>query len=135
VEHDKFRSKLSAYQDGEIDAELRDEISLHLRECAICRKELSELKQIDSLLGGMPDLGTSEALASQIVANVAQAERDNLSKDGLPHRIFTRVLQIADSVFELMPGRECQKTSTLDEFGDFPPLLLSHAYFQVIGRP
>jgi anti-sigma factor RsiW len=36
-------------------------------------------------------------------------------------------------VFEMLPGHGGHDTPAMDEFGDFPPLLLSSAFFQVIG--
>lgn len=134
MENDRYRSKLSAYKDGELDGSLSEEISFHLRNCVACKKELAEFERIDALVRGMPRFEVSEAFAAQIIANVAVKERDLLDLAHFSKRIFAKFLQLADSVFELIQGHEYRRTATLEEFGDFPPLSLSHAYFQLIGK-
>jgi hypothetical protein len=136
MECDKFRSKLSAYKDDELAADLINEISLHVRSCTVCREELNELDRIDSLVRGMPHLDASELFASRVSAGIAATATKSTPYGitSLPRRIFTGFLQLADIVFELFPGHEYHRTATLDEFGDFPPLSLSNAYFQVIGH-
>ncbi|MGO9312911.1 MAG: anti-sigma factor family protein [Syntrophobacteraceae bacterium] len=134
MENDRFRSKLSAYKDGELEGSLSEEISFHLRDCVACKKELAEFDRVDALVRGMPRLEVSEAFASQIISKVAIKERDILAPAPFSKRIFSKFMQLADSVFELIPWHEYRRTATLEEFGDFPPLSLSHAYFQLIGK-
>jgi anti-sigma factor RsiW len=134
VENDKYRSKLSAYKDGKLNGRLSEEVSLHLRNCVACKKELAEFERVDALVRGMPRLEVSEAFTSQIVAKVVVKQGDLLDFAPLSKRIFAKFLQLADSVFELIPAHEYRRTATLEEFCDFPPLSLSHAYFQLIGE-
>jgi hypothetical protein len=134
MECDRFRSKLSAYKDGELAVGLLDEISIHLRNCAVCRKELGELDQIDFLVRGLPQIDLSEMFASRVCEGLAVAEPAAHGVTGLLQSIFTGFLHLAEVIFELFPGHEYRRTETLDEFGDFPPLSLSNAYFQVIGH-
>ncbi|SPF32365.1 putative transmembrane anti-sigma factor [Syntrophobacter sp. SbD1] len=134
MENDKYRSKLSAYKDGELDRSLSEEVSLHLQNCLACKKELAEFERVDAFVLGLPGLEVSEGFASQVIAKVAVKERDTLDLAHFSRRIFAKVLQLADSVFELIQGHGYRRTATLDEFGDFPPLLLSYAYFQLIGK-
>ncbi len=134
MENDRFRSELSAYKDGELDGDLSEEISLHLRNCAACRKELAELERVDSLVKDMPRLDLDEAFFLQIIAAISTKEQDRLDSAPFSKRVFARFLQLADSIFELVSRHEYERTATLDEFGDFPPLSMSHAYFQVIGE-
>lgn len=137
MEHNKIQRNLSAYKDGELDENLTDQVSRHLKVCDSCRGELMELGQIDSLVRGLPELVVSEAFASEIIARTQSVKtgRDlKILRMSLPQRILGRFLHLADSVFELLPGYEFQRTGSLDEFGDFPPLSLSHAYFQLIGK-
>jgi len=134
VENDGFRNELSAYKDGELDEDLSEEISLHLRNCAACRKELAELERVDSLIKDMPKLDLDDSFFLQIIAGISTKEQDRQDSAPSSKRVFARFLQLADSIFELVSGHEYERTATLDEFGDFPPLSMSHAFFQVIGQ-
>jgi len=134
VENDGFRSQLSAYKDGELDEDLSEEISLHLRNCAACRKELAELERVDSLIKDMPKLDLDDSFFLQIIAGISTKQQDRLESAPFSKRVFARFLQLADSIFELVSGHEYERTATLDEFSDFPPLSMSHAYFQLIGE-
>jgi anti-sigma factor RsiW len=134
VENDGFRSQLSAYKDGELEGDLSEKMSLHLRNCAACRKELGELEQVDSLVKDMPKLELNESFFLQIIAGISTKEKDRLESAPFSKRVFAKFLQTADSIFELISGHEYERTATLDEFSDFPPLSMSHAYFQVIGQ-
>jgi anti-sigma factor RsiW len=134
VDHDKIRTNLSAYKDGELDEALRDQVARHLQVCDACREELRELDQIDLLVRGLPELAASETFTSEIIARTQSAKAGNHLKMSLLRRISGRFLNLADSVFQLLPGYVSQRTGSLDEFGDFPPLSLSYAYFQLIGK-
>ena len=134
MENDGFRSQLSAYKDGELEGDLSEKMSLHLRNCAACRKELGELEQVDSLVKDMPKLELNESFFLQIIAGISTKEKDRLESAPFSKRVFAKFLQTADSIFELISGHEYERTATLDEFSDFPPLSMSHAYFQLIGE-
>ena len=134
MENDGFRSELSAYKDGELNGSLSEKMSVHLRNCAACRKELAELERVDSLVKGMPKLELDESFFLKIIARISTKEQDRLESAPFSKRVFARFLQLADSIFELVSGHEYERTATLDEFSDFPPLSMSHAYFQVIGQ-
>jgi anti-sigma factor ChrR (cupin superfamily) len=133
VDHDKFRANLSAYRDGELNESLRDRIARHLQVCDACCEDLRELDRIDSLVRELPQIGASENFASEIIWKAQSGIVPRHRESSFPHRILDGFLSLADSVFELFPGNEFQGGS-LDEFGDSPPLSLSHAYFQLIGR-
>lgn len=134
MENDGFRSQLSAYKDGELDGDLSEKMSLHLRNCTACRKELAELERVDSLVKDMPKLELNESFFLQIIAGISTKEQDRLESAPFSKRVLARFLQLADSIFELVSGHEYERTATLDEFSDFPPLSMSHAYFQLIGQ-
>jgi len=134
VGNDPFRSRLSAYKDGELNGNLSEKMSVHLRNCAACRKELAELERVDSLVKDMPKLEIDESFFLQIIAGISTKQQDRLESAPFSKRVFARFLQLADSIFELVSGHEYERTATLDEFSDFPPLSMSHAYFQLIGE-
>ena len=133
MENDRFRSKLSAYRDGELDGDLLEEVSVHLRNCAACRKELAEFEQVDSLVKKMPKLEATESFALEIIAGISKKKLDRLDSAPFSKRVLAKFLRLADSIFELASGHE-HKGDTLDEFGDFPPLSMSYAYFRLIDQ-
>jgi len=55
-EHEYAQDNLSAYLDGELDAREKDRIEKHLRECAICQRELAGLRQTVALLRLVPEV-------------------------------------------------------------------------------
>ena len=134
MDHDEIRTRLSAYKDGELNEILKDRLSRHLHSCESCREELRKLDQLDSLVKGFPEISPSQSFTSKIIAGTNAAQPVPCEVLSLPGRIFDRFLRLTDSVFALFPGRTTLRTGALDEFGDFPPLSLSYAYFQVIGR-
>jgi hypothetical protein len=95
---------------------------------------LKELDQIDLLVRGLPEISASETFASEIIARTHAARPPRHWESSLSRRVLDQILLLANSVFELLPGYKFQRTDSLDEFGDFPPLSLSHAYFSLIGR-
>lgn len=134
MDHDKMRTNLSAYKDGELSENLRDRISGHLQSCDACREELEELDKIDLLVKGLPEISVSETFIAEIIAGTHAAKSPRHLKLSLPQRMVDRLLLLLESIFELLPGYKPQGTGSLDEFGDFPPLSLSHAYFNLIGQ-
>ena len=95
MENDGFRSQLSAYKDGELDGELSEEMSLHLRNCAACREELAELERVDSLVKDMPKLELDESFFLQIIAGISTKEQDRPDSAPFSKRVFARFLQLA----------------------------------------
>jgi len=134
VENDRFTSRLSAFKDGELDENLREEVSLHLRGCEACRKELAELEQVDSLVRETPKLEPGRFFSLNIVAGISAEVRQHPDSASFPERFMAKVLELTDPIFELISGRRHKETAALDEFGDFPPLSMSYAYFHLIGQ-
>lgn len=132
MKRDRFRSRLSAYKDGELDGRLSEEISSHLRECPACREELAELERVDSLVKNMEVLEAGDCFSLQIIAGVLSGERERSGGASFYRRTAGKVLQFAFSILDLLSGED-QRTAALDEFGDFPPLSMGHAYFGAAG--
>lgn len=131
MEHDQLRTKLSAWHDGELPADLMNSVADHLRNCPECRKEVEELNRVDLLVRSLPGFEVPEEFASRVSALIAAAAEPR--PVSLAGRIFAGFLQLAEVIFAMLPGQGGHDTPAMDEFGDFPPLLLSSAYFQVIG--
>ena len=133
MECDSFRNKLSAYKDGELDGNISEAVSLHLQSCASCRRELADFERVDSLVREMPKLDAAECFTLQVIAGISRTERDRPAAVSFSGRVLEGILQLADSFFELLSGGE-HEGDTLDEFSDFPPLSISHAYFELLGE-
>jgi predicted anti-sigma-YlaC factor YlaD len=135
VEHDKIRARLPAYKDNELEWNIREQISAHLQGCNACREELSAFDEIDSLFLDLPQISVSDTFVAEILTQILPTKSRSILRMWFHTRILEKFFRFADSVFELLPWHEFQKSGSLDEFGDFPPLSLSHAYFQLIGLP
>ena len=129
---DEFDLKLSAYHDGELDRDPREEVFLHLQNCESCQKRLEEFKRVDSFMKRMPNIEASESFSLQIISRISKEERSQSVRAPFLKFVFSRFLRMADSFFELISGQTPREDS-LEEFSDFPPLSIGHAYFQVIG--
>lgn len=55
----KFAGKLSVYQDGALNAEMAEQIWVHLESCAACREELAALERLSGLI--RPELAYADA--------------------------------------------------------------------------
>ncbi len=68
---------LSAYQDGELDAEDEQVVRQHLVDCPACREELAKLRKTRQLLQSIPDRPVPKELRAQLkerlMANQCQA--------------------------------------------------------------
>lgn len=134
MDHDKIRMHLSAFKDGEVDETLKDLILHHLQSCDSCREELDAFDQIDSLVGGLPEISVPETFVSDIIVKTRAAESHCHWKLSFTRRVSDRFFLLVDSVLQMFPGYMDQRTGFLDEFGDFPPHSLGHAYLSLIGR-
>ena len=134
MDHDKCRVYLSALRDGELDENFKDLVSRHLQSCDACCKELRELERMDALVGGIPGIRVPETFAAEIMARTRAVRSQSSRELRLPKRVADWFALAVDSILEFLPGNKSQGTGTLAEFGDFPPLSLSHAYFNLIGQ-
>ncbi|WP_161500751.1 anti-sigma factor family protein [Embleya scabrispora] len=66
--------KLAAYVDGELGHEAREKVLAHLAECADCRVEAEEQRQVKQLLGNARQPGPSEDLMARLLALGESAE-------------------------------------------------------------
>ncbi|MFF7248113.1 anti-sigma factor family protein [Embleya sp. NPDC008237] len=60
--------KLAAYVDGELGHEAREKVLAHLAECADCRVEAEEQRQVKQLLGKVRQPGPSDDLMARLLA-------------------------------------------------------------------
>ncbi len=53
LSHDEIWADLSAYVDGELQAERAEQVEAHLQQCAECEAKLTELRRLRAVLRGM----------------------------------------------------------------------------------
>ncbi|MGW1993166.1 anti-sigma factor family protein [Embleya sp. NPDC001921] len=63
-----LEDKLAAYVDGELGHEAREKVLAHLAECADCRVEAEEQRQVKQLLGRVRQPGPSDDLMARLLA-------------------------------------------------------------------
>ncbi|WP_406296863.1 anti-sigma factor [Embleya sp. NBC_00888] len=63
-----LEDKLAAYVDGELGHEAREKVLAHLAECADCRVEAEEQRQVKQLLGRVRQPGPSDDLMARLMA-------------------------------------------------------------------
>jgi predicted anti-sigma-YlaC factor YlaD len=73
------RMKLSAFLDGEVSGEEREEISIHLEECVGCRAEAQGLLQVAELLEATEDVVVSPYFLTRLKRTIL--EEDSRSGD------------------------------------------------------
>jgi anti-sigma factor RsiW len=70
----RIRKKLSAYQDGEIDAGQKEAIEAHLHTCEACRQHYAQLQVTCQMLKRLPDIEAGANLSLEILDRVSQAQ-------------------------------------------------------------
>ncbi|MER3413433.1 MAG: hypothetical protein C4341_04190 [Armatimonadota bacterium] len=68
------RSLLSAYLDSELSGSEMQQVRAHLEECADCRAECDGLRDVKSLLRGLPPCCAPDGLEDRLKASLRHAE-------------------------------------------------------------
>ncbi len=76
----KAEANLSCYLDGELAAELRRQVTLHLRQCGACRRELASLQTTQQMIRGAGRVPPPPELARQL--RVAISQQSDSSRRG-----------------------------------------------------
>jgi anti-sigma factor RsiW len=74
----KVRKKLSAYQDGELKPQEREEISRHLQTCPYCREQYEELDRIWKRLGGLEQVSPGPWFYRHVVRKINENRQPGL---------------------------------------------------------
>jgi len=70
--HVAVSQRLSAYLDGELAGPERRAVDAHLRDCAVCRRDLAELARVKSLLGALPEVEPPVGLLADVQSALAR---------------------------------------------------------------
>jgi len=84
--------ELAAFCSGELDPALREDVRVHLDDCASCREELARERTLRHTLGTLPEAGAPTGLEAGILAAL---DRDRAET---PNRNFGRRLTVAASL-------------------------------------
>ena len=77
--HVAASQRLSAYLDGELTLPEHRAVDEHLRGCAICRRDLAELRRLKALLGALPEVDPPPGLLADVrLVPAARAGTDSL---------------------------------------------------------
>jgi anti-sigma factor RsiW len=71
---------LSAYLDGELDAEERQRVAIHLAACPVCTGRLAELAALSTDLRALPEESLGFDLAGVIESRLAAAPRRTVAR-------------------------------------------------------
>ena len=118
--------RLSAYADGELEAEMREKIVAHLSRCPACRAELTALAKLDGLIRKISPVESCFD-AAQIVSRIQPSPPPR-------RRFFETVESVFRTLTDILCSPHPMRTGggSLHEFDDFPPLLLGRAYFRLL---
>jgi len=65
---------ISPYIDGELNAEEKDILELHINECGECARELEELGKIRELFAGAETFKSPYGFSTKVLANIREKE-------------------------------------------------------------
>ncbi len=129
----ELEERLSAYLDGELDAETSEDLARHLSQCARCAADLGSLKAIDEEVRALPALDPGSGFARRVVARVDAWERSAAEPIG-SRTVVSALMALLGELLDRMGISKETTTGSLDEFGDCPPLSMGSAFFRIIGE-
>jgi hypothetical protein len=80
---ERIEDLLSSYLEGDLGADEKGLVDLHLEACRDCRSLLAALKEIRSALSGLPELEISQSLRTRLQTIPAKTKRLGPSLDFL----------------------------------------------------
>ena len=72
---EQYAAALSAFVDGELSENERDEVLAHVEHCQNCREYLSELMIVHTMFEEMPELDAPEGFSERVLARVHEEKR------------------------------------------------------------
>jgi hypothetical protein len=93
MNHEELRERLSAYLEGDLDADERARIERHLSGCPDCRREYRELRHTVDLLHALPAPDPPPDLADRVIARLRAGE----GRPGPMARFRTRLSRVAEA--------------------------------------
>ena len=72
---EEYTAALSAFADGELNENERNELLAHLEHCEACRNKLSELMILHTMFEELPELDAPEGFSERVLKRVHEEER------------------------------------------------------------
>lgn len=72
---EKYTAALSAFADGELNENERNELLAHLEHCEACRDKLSELMILHTMFEELPELDAPEGFSERVLERVHEEKR------------------------------------------------------------
>jgi anti-sigma factor RsiW len=69
------RLQLSAFQDDELEDDVRTRIAAHVEECGGCRRELEQLKQAVAQVARLPEVEPADNFTAAVMARLRAQEK------------------------------------------------------------
>jgi anti-sigma factor RsiW len=125
----EVRKKLSAYVDQELHGETASIVASHIARCPSCEEHLESIRKMDALVRQMPDVSVGPEFMKRILRAVEESNAPIKARKPL----LASLLGIFHDFFDLLEGERPSHSRALDEFSDFPPCSLGHAYLKLLG--
>jgi predicted anti-sigma-YlaC factor YlaD len=88
---DAVTALLSRYQDNELDRDMQEKISSHLRECDACRKELESLEQVTHQVKQLPEVEPALNFTAVVIGKIIEKEEEKTRWFKLPSLAYSFV--------------------------------------------
>jgi len=153
----KIQKKLSAYQDGELEPKVREQVKNHLLSCQACREQFAELERIWQTLEELQEIRPDPWFYPQLVRKVkeprdrgllpglqwvfqmlrAPAIASILLAIGILAGTYLGNIMVRRDVLSLQPERPTYSQEALFDslkvFDPAPPGTLAHGYLQMVS--
>ena len=114
---EQYAAALSAFVDGELSENERDEVLAHVEHCRNCREYLSELMIVHTMFEEMPELDAPEGFSERVLARVHEEKRAKMRHRRAWPRVLAAcfaLLVITAAAWKLMPAMVSSGDSAAD---------------------
>ena len=149
----QIRKMISPYVDEELSRDDKRAFTAHIRECAICKKELADIQSVHELFASAENYSAPSGFATRVMLNLEETEKTAYSRlwRFLTVRpFFLRTVEVAFALIVVMIGAisgnllvgdrvppqrslTVQQSFSLDLFQATPPDSIGGVYVKLMG--
>ena len=114
---EQYAAALSAFVDGELSENERDEVLAHVEHCQNCREYLSELMIVHTMFEEMPELDAPEGFSERVLERVHEEKRAKTRHRRAWPRVLAAcfaLLVVTAAAWKLMPAMGSSDDSAAD---------------------